>query len=65
MAETEAGGGRHRLLSALRIGFAPFAWRTGVTCSRQIAGAEYLGAMVRAGKEYPRVGSGATGVLAY
>ena len=44
---------------------APFAWRTGVTSSRQLAGAELLDAMVRPGNEYPRVGSGATGVLAY
>jgi hypothetical protein len=48
-----------------QIGFAPFAWRTGVTCPRHAAGAEYLEAMVRPVKEYSRVGSGATGVLAY
>jgi len=54
MAETEAGGGRHRLLTALRIGFAPFAWLTGVTSPRQVAGAEYLEAMVRPGVVLPR-----------
>jgi hypothetical protein len=48
-----------------QISFAPFAWRTGVTSSRQLAGAEYLDAMVRPGNKYPQVGSGATGVLAY
>jgi hypothetical protein len=63
--ETDAGGGRHRLQIVFQICFAPFAWRTGMTCSRQVAGAEYLEAMVRPGNEYPQVGSGATGVLAY
>lgn len=54
LVETEAGGGRHRLLTALRIGFAPFAWLTGVTSPRQVAGAEYLEAMVRPGVVLPR-----------
>ena len=63
--ETDAGGGRHRLQIVFQICLAPFAWRTGMTCSRQVAGAEYLEVMVRPGNEYPRVGSGATGVLAY
>lgn len=52
--ETGAGGGRHRLPIVLRTGFAPFAWRTGVTSSRQLAGAEYLCAMVRPGVVLPR-----------
>ena len=52
--EMGAGGGRHRLPIVLRTGFAPFAWRTGVTSSRQLAGAEYLCAMVRPGVVLPR-----------
>ena len=32
---------------------APFAWRTGVTCPRHVAGAEYLEAMVRPGVVLP------------
>jgi len=63
--ETDAGGGSHRVLTVCHVSFAPFAWRPGVTCPRQIAGAEYLEAMVRPGKVCPRVGSGATGAFAY
>jgi hypothetical protein len=56
--ETGAGGGSHRLQIVFQIALAPVPWRTGVTSSRQLAGAEYLDAMVRLGNEYPRVGSG-------
>ena len=52
--ETGAGGGSYRLSDGFRPDDAPFAWRTGVTCSRQIAGAEYLEAMVRPGVVLPR-----------
>ena len=51
--ETDAGGGGHRVPTVIQISFAPFAWRTGVTCPRQIAGAEYLEAMVRPGVVLP------------
>ena len=36
VAETGAGGGRHRLPIVFWTGFAPFAWRTGVTSPRHV-----------------------------
>jgi hypothetical protein len=37
--ETEGGWWQHRVPTIFRSGFAPFAWRTGVTCPRRLAGA--------------------------
>ena len=55
--ETGAGGGSHWVPIVFQTGFTPFAWRTGVTCPRLFAGAEYLEAMVRPGVISPgRIG---------